>query len=345
MEGIKVSIVVPVYKVEKYLDRCLNSIVNQTYSNLEIILVDDCSPDGCPKMCDIWSLKDARIHVIHKPVNEGLGMARNSGMDMATGEYICFFDSDDYISNDAIAKCVNAAQDNIADVVTFGLYNVNNCGAIVGSRIPSYNKACIYVGDQVRSELLPDLIAPNPNQKNPPKLCMSAWASMYNLPRIREISWRFVSERDIISEDVYSLLELYCHIERAVVLPEGLYFYCENTDSLSHKYQENRYSKVKAFYAACLELCKKNKYSMEVIQRIAMPFLVSTIAALKQESVRRAPLSLRLKNIRNVSNDDLLQAVLEQHKRDHLSRNRKILFWVLRHKMVLLAWMLLRAKA
>lgn len=84
-----VSIVIPIYKVEKYLNRCINSIVNQTYSNLEIILVDDGSPDECPKMCDEWAMKDKRIKVIHKD-NQGLGMARNTGIDFATGTYIVF---------------------------------------------------------------------------------------------------------------------------------------------------------------------------------------------------------------------------------------------------------------
>ena len=96
MEAL-ISVIVPVYKVEKYLDQCINSIVNQTYRNLEVILVDDGSPDGCPQLCDAWAKKDSRISVIHKE-NQGIGMARNTGMDHASGAYICFFDSDDFIS-------------------------------------------------------------------------------------------------------------------------------------------------------------------------------------------------------------------------------------------------------
>ena len=91
-----ISVIVPVYKVEKYLDRCVESIVNQTYKNLEIILVDDGSPDNCPAMCDAWAKKDSRIKVIHKE-NGGLSDARNAGMRLASGEYICFVDSDDWM--------------------------------------------------------------------------------------------------------------------------------------------------------------------------------------------------------------------------------------------------------
>ena len=91
-----ISVIVPVYDVEKYLDRCVESIVNQTYQNLEIILVDDGSPDNCPAMCDNWAEKDSRIKVIHKK-NGGLSDARNAGMEIVTGEFIGFVDSDDWI--------------------------------------------------------------------------------------------------------------------------------------------------------------------------------------------------------------------------------------------------------
>ena len=93
-----ITVVVPVYKVEQYLDECVQSLVNQTYRNLEIILVDDGSPDNCPAMCDGWAKKDGRIRVIHKE-NGGLSSARNVGIDNARGEYISFVDSDDFLDS------------------------------------------------------------------------------------------------------------------------------------------------------------------------------------------------------------------------------------------------------
>ena len=93
---IKVSIIVPVYNVEKYIDRCMKSLMNQTLHEIEIILVDDGSPDSCPQMCDEYAKQDTRVKVIHKE-NAGLGYARNSGLEIATGEYVAFVDSDDYV--------------------------------------------------------------------------------------------------------------------------------------------------------------------------------------------------------------------------------------------------------
>ena len=90
-----ISVIVPIYNVEKYLARCVDSIVNQTYKNLEIILVDDGSPDNCPKMFDDWAAADSRIKVIHKQ-NGGLSSARNAALDIAVGDYLSFIDSDDY---------------------------------------------------------------------------------------------------------------------------------------------------------------------------------------------------------------------------------------------------------
>ena len=94
MDNLLVSIIVPIYKVEEYLDECVESIINQTYSNIEIILVDDGSPDRCPQLCDEWAKKDNRIKVIHKE-NGGVSSARNAGITLSKGEWIWFVDSDD----------------------------------------------------------------------------------------------------------------------------------------------------------------------------------------------------------------------------------------------------------
>lgn len=107
MENPLISIIVPIFNVEEYLNRCVESIVNQTYQKLEIILVDDGSPDNCPHMCEDWVSKDNRIKVIHKE-NGGLSDARNAGMKIATGEYIAFVDSDDLVSYTFIEELLNA---------------------------------------------------------------------------------------------------------------------------------------------------------------------------------------------------------------------------------------------
>lgn len=102
-----ISVIVPVYKVEQYLERCVQSIVTQSYENLEIILVDDGSPDNCGAMCDAWAARDSRIRVIHKE-NGGAASARNTGVDQCRGEFITFVDSDDYLAQEMIARLYEA---------------------------------------------------------------------------------------------------------------------------------------------------------------------------------------------------------------------------------------------
>lgn len=115
-----ISIIVPVYNVKQYLDECVQSIINQTYKNLEIILVDDGSTDGCSKLCDDWVAKDSRIRVIHKQ-NGGLSDARNAGMQIASGELIGFVDSDDYISNDMYELLYANMCQNNSDISACGV--------------------------------------------------------------------------------------------------------------------------------------------------------------------------------------------------------------------------------
>lgn len=110
-----VSVIIPVYNVELYLDKCINSVIVQNYKQLEIILVDDGSPDNCPQMCDEWAKKDKRIKVIHKQ-NGGLSDARNAGLDICNGDYITFIDSDDFIPVNYIETLVNGIESTGADI-------------------------------------------------------------------------------------------------------------------------------------------------------------------------------------------------------------------------------------
>lgn len=112
---MKVSIIIPIYNVEKYLPRCIKSVFEQTYSNLEIILVDDGTKDNAGKMCDEYAQVDNRVKVIHKE-NEGLSAARNAGIDIATGDALFFLDSDDYLSEDCIEKCVKMLVEKEAEI-------------------------------------------------------------------------------------------------------------------------------------------------------------------------------------------------------------------------------------
>ena len=136
MQTDLISVIVPVYKVEEYLCECLDSIINQTYKNLEIILVDDGSPDNCGKICDEYALKDSRIKVIHQQ-NGGLSAARNAGLDIANGDYIGFVDSDDYIELNMYEELYNSLNENNADMSACGIecFGLKNKTESYGNRV------------------------------------------------------------------------------------------------------------------------------------------------------------------------------------------------------------------
>ena len=127
MSNDKISVIIPVYKVEKYLNKCVESVINQTYKNLEILLVDDGSPDKCPEMCDAWAKKDSRIKVIHKQ-NGGVADARNIGIENATGKYIAFIDSDDYLNKTMYQKLFEKITTTNSDICMCGFINVYEDG-------------------------------------------------------------------------------------------------------------------------------------------------------------------------------------------------------------------------
>lgn len=124
-----ISVIVPVYRVENFIHRCVDSVLGQTYADLEIILVDDGSPDGCPAICDEYAEKDSRVKVIHKP-NGGLSDARNAALDVMTGQYVTFVDSDDYLAPDAIETLYDALIKTNADIAVGNMKGVNEAGEI-----------------------------------------------------------------------------------------------------------------------------------------------------------------------------------------------------------------------
>ena len=287
--SLKVSIVVPIYNVEKYLDRCLNSIVNQTYSNLEIILVDDESPDNCPKICEEWAKKDSRIKVIHKK-NAGLGMARNTGIEAATGDYICFVDSDDLIDNNSI----ELALDEKFDVICFGYKRIDENDNIFKRYIPTPLKE-EYYNSEVFEQLLPSLIIdmPKTSQFN---LCFSAWACIISMDVIKKSNWKFVSEREIISEDLYSLMYLYKNVKSVKVIKNDLYSYRVNNNSLSRTYKDNRFERIKKLYISTIDIYSDERIK-ERIKYLFLSFSISCLKLIVESEMSYKDKIIRIKNI------------------------------------------------
>ena len=335
-----ISIVVPIYNVEKYLDRCLNSIVNQTYTNLEIILVDDGSPDNCPAMCDEWAKKDSRIKAIHKK-NAGLGMARNTGIDHATGEYICFFDSDDYVALDLVEKAYASIIKYHADTVIYGTNEVDVSGKITSAKIPRTNRE-FYSGDEVMDIILPGMLVGN-SARRALGLLMSAWSQMYAMSIIKEKGWRFASERQFVSEDYYSLLVLYGHVHKVAIIQEALYYYCHNPQSLSRMYDSERYKKNCVCHSGMIDVCDQHHYPNKVREGVHSQYLGKNIYIMKM--IIKAPKSYKEKKrlLQEIICDKYFRDVLFQINAKNENWQKRILMEFAKIKNVTMIFILIRA--
>ena len=228
MKEVKVSIILPIYNVEKYLDRCMDSLLNQTLKDIEIIMVDDGSPDNCPQMCDEYAKKDSRVKVVHKK-NGGLGFARNSGLDIANGEYVAFVDSDDYVGLDMYKTLYDRAEADKCDAVFCGFRTEVRENKWMYSDEVDADK--LWKGKEVQQFML-DMIASGAGIKAERLYQMSVWHSIYKRSLIEEKHIRFVSEREVASEDIPFQVDFLSKANIVAYVSNTYYSYCLNGTSL-----------------------------------------------------------------------------------------------------------------
>lgn len=267
---IKVSVVVPVYKVEPYIDRTLKSLLSQTLNEMEIILVDDGSPDRCPEICDRYASEYSRIKVVHKQ-NAGLGMACNSGIEVAEGEYIAFCDSDDFVDTTMYQSMYDAAQKYQADAVYTGIQTIDQHDVV--SLMNGYPNLQVMQGKGAIQHFAMDMIASAPSCKEERTVPMSAKIVLYRKALIDQFNLRFVSERELISEDLIWNLDFMNQASCVVALPQAFYYYYNNTESLSKRVRLDRFPYFKVMREDLLKRCRSYHYPQEVVDRINRMFI------------------------------------------------------------------------
>lgn len=212
--GHKISVVVPVYRVEPYLNACVSSIVGQTYENLEIILVDDGSPDSCPAMCDDWAKRDPRIRVIHQ-TNGGLSEARNTGIAVASGDYLLFVDSDDWLEPTACADALRELTQSQADIAVFGFTMIED----ETNRILSQRRMEPGVVSGVEAiNLLLEA-----------KIDNYAWNKLYK----RELFAGITYPKGFLWEDIGTTYRVFARAKRICVFPKSEYAYRQRSTNIT----------------------------------------------------------------------------------------------------------------
>lgn len=221
-----VSVIVPVYNVEKYLAECLDSILASTYSNLEIIVVDDGSPDNCPRICDEYALKDSRIKVIHQE-NRGLVGARNAGLAVATGKYVAFVDSDDAVSPVMYEQLICAIEETEADMAACEYANDISMLVTSSDRITGE----IQKFDDYDEKLSVLTCAPSIRSKT--------WTSCYVWNKLyrRDLIQSHFRKECLMCEDLRFNWDYILNCRRMIIVPAALHFYRLNEDSITGKYK------------------------------------------------------------------------------------------------------------
>ena len=337
-----ISIIIPCYNVEKFLGQCLESVTNQTYTNLQIILVDDKSPDGSGAICDSWASKDDRIEVVHKEVNEGLGYARNTGLQYVKGEYILFLDSDDFYDLELCEKAVNKINESGAEVCYFGHKKYVNGQFIENQDIQKLEDE--YVSDAIIESFLAPTIGQAPQESGIPKVGMSAWRILYRANLIFEKNLRFCSEREYLCEDLFFRIELCKNINKVAVVKENLYNYRFNDESLTSRYREDRFEASKKLYLKLCE-CVEDLNSNEINMRAKRCFMNNLLLCLKQEEVySKGRFKQAVGKIKGFSGDPFVQDLLSSYPVDKMQKANKILFKMLLNKNAVAVFGLVRAK-
>ncbi len=254
----KVSIIVPVYNVEQYLTRCVRSIQAQTESNIEIILVDDGSPDSCPKICDELATQDSRIHVIHKK-NGGLASARNAGMRAAHGEYILFVDSDDWIDDNTVAELTAIADTKGVDFVRFRPMYANwpdkEDGSLCDFGTEQNLTEKLYTKTEIEKILFPRLFAS-------PQLTLgcivAAWRSLYRRSFIEANSLFFKEEVKYSEDTIFSALVVRACKSFYYLDGPRYYHYFYNPGSITKSFRADRWESCKKLISVFQEHFKNS---------------------------------------------------------------------------------------
>lgn len=341
------SIILPIYNVEKYLDRCLESILDQNFNDIEIILVDDESPDNCPKLCNLWKKKDKRIKVIHKK-NGGLGYARNSGLKIAQGQYIWFVDSDDSIAPGALEKIHDELLiNNSPDVIFFGYKRINKKGKIDFEEIQNVKKKKFLTKNEIIDELLPDFIFSNPNTKEEINICKSAWCCCIKNEVIQCNNIKFESERKYISEDYYFWVDNFDKFNSMIFLNDAYYLYYQNEDSLSLKFRKDRFEKLKIFDQKMNELVNKHNYPLECHIRLKGLFISNLLGCLKSEIKNRKNIGFfsSFQRFKSICCDSYIYGALEKYSCKNKSSGWKIFSCCIRKKLYMLLYLMLLVKS
>ena len=325
----KVSIVVPCWGVEKYLDKCVESLVNQTLKDIEIILVDDESPDRVPQMCDDWAKRDSRIKVIHKK-NGGLGFARNSGLKAATGKYVTFCDSDDWLELETYETTYNKAVEKDLDICWFQCYRVKSDGTKTPRDIVPTE---FFIGKKQIDWFYLDVIGTNPKDPKSRNRNISSCMALFKRETIIKSEVLFKSERVIASEDFVFMLDFLPNVNKIGVLSNLFYNYRITEGSISQSFPESKYQRIMNMLdylkSKCNHMFEPKDYKIHYYSRLMVAFKTM----LKFRCIANCSILTKRKSLLTLCKDNYMEELYNDPLRNNLKKNDKIIVKCMKYRL------------
>lgn len=329
-----ISVIVPVYNAEGFLRRCTDSVLSQTYRELELLLVDDGSPDRSGEVCDAVAREDSRVRVLHKP-NGGVSSARNLGLAEAAGEYVAFLDSDDWLEPDALELLLRALRDAGADTAGCGNYNVRDgARSVEAPALP----AGVHGKKEIREKLVLRLLGDRLRQP------------LLNGYIVRFLYSRSIIERNAITfegpylEDELFLMEYFCHAESLAVVDKPLYNYYWNPASVTHRYMKNYTDVFRRFMERKEALAQRYGLDMPLWRENTV--WASLLIAVSNEYApgNPAPARQKRKNVRDITRLPEVRHAMSTLRPEGMGRKKQIVARLLRLRCYTLLRLLYEVK-
>lgn len=334
----KVSLIVAAYNVEKYIARCLDSLTCQTLLDIEVIVVNDASTDRTLEIINQYSGRDSRIHIIDKKTNEGLSLARNTGLRQAEGEYVAFVDGDDFVEADTYGECCRLADKAGADCVVFAsVYD-----RLDGSRmVMPLNSSKDYYGSDEKNLYFAEMLGTQPQETSDYAIGFAPWGRIYRRETLISNNICFISERKLIYEDLMFSLNVTPHLETVCLINKPFYHYCENEGSLTKRASAERYQRVSEMYDYIKKQPKyhhifENSDLLLRFQRTIFSYVRLCIIQLSHDDAGKEAL-------KEILGDSMTREVIGCYPVMKLPFKKRVFAFLTKHKCRGLLWELIKA--
>lgn len=333
---MNLTVIVPVYNVEKYLKNCVDSILNQSYSVSEVLLVDDGSTDGSGRLCEYLAEENELVRVIHKK-NGGLGFARNTGLDNLRNEttHVMFVDSDDWLEPGTIERYVRALDDADADCSISGFTKRNHDGS---SQFEFRLENATWDGGDIITRLLPRICGSSAEKSD--SIPMSVCSCLFARSIIDKYSLRFLSEREIVSEDFVFKFKFLTSCAKAVTTDCVGYSYRTNDSSLTRSYRPDRFNASLSFFDYACQLAGGLPSEADCILRLKKTLFIYIRTCISQEipAVSRKSSGNALRAIHEIVSDERLLKVIDEYPKDRLGFVQRFFLELLKRRSVVILY-------